>query len=109
MLNTKQYFKQVDASLAVEELNNEVAAALGGGEYALQVYKDRNFQNLIGEFNFGPGRLPPKLDNQISSIKVNKGTRRFSDLPNWAEKFLILRPGKYPELGGFDFDFFISF
>lgn len=85
-----------------------MAATIQGGKYTLQVYKDRNFRNLIGGFNSASGRLPPKLDKQISSIKVNKGTWRFSDLPNWVEKSLILRPGKYLELGGFDFDDRIS-
>lgn len=97
MSNTEEYFNQFDA-IAVKELDDEVAATIQGGKYDLQVYKDPNFQNLLGELNLSPGRLPPKLDNQISSIKINNGRWRFSDLPNEQGLSVTFDPGSYQVL-----------
>ncbi|MEI2582673.1 hypothetical protein [Scytonema sp. PRP1] len=100
MLNTKEYLKKLDADLAVKEINDEVAANLQGGKYALQVYKDPGFRNLIGEFNVSPGKLLPGLDNQISSIKINTGKWRFAndDPRSNPNRVITLEPGEYPTL-----------
>ncbi|MCC5648384.1 hypothetical protein LC609_00770 [Nostoc sp. XA013] len=42
MLNTKEYFNQLESTLAVKELDNETAAAIQGGA-ALELYKDTVF------------------------------------------------------------------
>lgn len=97
MSNTEEYFKQLDA-LAVKEIDDEVAAYIQGGKYDLQLYKDPGFQNSLGEFNRSPGPLPPKLDNQISSIKIHRGRWRFSDLSNGQGFNVILGPGSYSTL-----------
>lgn len=97
MSNTKEYFKQLDA-IAVKELDDEVAATIQGGKYALQVYKDPDFRNLLGEFNLSPGRLPPRLDNQISSIRINRGRWKFFDHPNLQGTSVVFGRGAYSDL-----------
>jgi hypothetical protein len=78
MLNTKQ----VEASLAVEELDNEVAATIQGGA-DLEVYRHVNAKDLLGTFNFGSSTLSSNANNQISSVRVNAGRWRFYEYPHY--------------------------
>lgn len=78
MLNTKQ----VEATLAVEELDNEVAATIQGGAN-LEVYRHINGRDLLGTFNVGSSALSSNANNQISSVRVNGGRWRFFENFNY--------------------------
>jgi len=78
MLNTKQ----VEATLAVEELDNEVAAAIQGG-YDLQVYRHANGRDLLGDLNTSRSSLSSNANDQISSVRVNAGRWRFYEHANY--------------------------
>ena len=68
---------------AFEELDNETAAAIGGGADKIQVYRDSNLRVPLGGYNTGSSsRLSPVSNDKISSIKVNAGTWVLYDLPN---------------------------
>jgi hypothetical protein len=82
MLNTKQ----VEATLAVEELDNEVAAGIQGG-YDMKVYRHVNSGDWLGSFNFGKDVLSSDANNQISSVLVNAGRWRFFEYPNYLGRF----------------------
>jgi hypothetical protein len=82
MLNTKQ----VEATLAVEELDNEVAAAIQGG-YDMEVYRHIGGRDRLGSFNFGRDVLSSDANNQISSVLVNAGRWRFFEYPNYLGRF----------------------
>jgi len=66
---------------AFEELDNETAAAIGGGA-KIEVYRDSNSRVNLGSFNTGSAQLSALANNKISSIKVNAGTWVLYDLPN---------------------------
>lgn len=78
MLNTKQ----VEATLAVEELDNEVAATIQGGA-GLDVYRHVNGRDLLGSFNFASSSLSSNANNQISSVRINAGRWKFYEYPNY--------------------------
>ncbi|AFY89184.1 beta/gamma crystallin-related protein [Chroococcidiopsis thermalis] len=82
MLNTKEYFNQLDTTLAVQELDNETSAAIQGG-YNLQLFDDYDAKTgLLGSFNKG-GKANLIADNKISSIKIKGGQWRFYEHPNF--------------------------
>lgn len=74
MKNNQHEFKQLDA-IAVKELDDEVAAAIGGG-YSLQLYDDDDakLDQLLGSFDYGS---KPRLINndKISTIVINDDTK----------------------------------
>ncbi len=77
MLNTKEHFNQLDATLAVNEIDNETAAGIQGG-VNLTLYNKDNFTGVLGEFNFGKvPRLSVRADNKIESIKITAGKWQF--------------------------------
>lgn len=79
MLNTKENFNQLDATLAVKELDNETAATIQGG-WDLIAYNGFNGKGtVLGKFNFGDSKLSEKGNNKISSVRINAGRWRFSD------------------------------
>jgi len=78
MLNTKQ----VEATLAVEELDNEVAAAIQGG-YDLQVYRHANGIDLLGDLGTSRSSLSSNANDQISSVRVGVGRWLFYEHANY--------------------------
>jgi hypothetical protein len=82
MLNTKQ----VEATLAVEELDNEVAAAIQGG-YDLQVYRHANGNDWLGSFDTSLSALSSNANDQISSVHVTKGGWRFYEHANYGGNY----------------------
>jgi hypothetical protein len=98
MLNTKENFNQLDATLAVNELDDEIAAACSGGA-AVTLYEN-------GRFNRDKdGRVLP-VDGNIanlgsfnditSSFKITSGRWNFYADENY-NNFLFSRgPGSYP-------------
>jgi hypothetical protein len=98
MSNTKQNFNQLDATLAVKELDNETAAAIQGGA-ALELYgKTGAFgaSDSLGSFNVG-GRatLSSRADNQISSVLIKDGTWKFYEDANYKGKSITFTRGRY--------------
>jgi hypothetical protein len=84
MLNTKQ----VEATLAVEELDNEVAAAIQGGS-ALTLYRHANGNDWLGSFDTSLSALSSNANDQISSVHVNYGSGwRFYEHANYGGGFL---------------------
>lgn len=70
MLNAKEYFNQLDATLALEELGDEVAATCSGGVALL--YQDDNFKGR-GPLRFYDGESDLRkwnFNDQTSSIKI---------------------------------------
>jgi hypothetical protein len=82
MLNTKQ----VEATLAVKELDNEVAAAIQGG-YDLTLYRHINGRDWLGSFNTRRPVLSSNANDQISSVHVNDGGWRFYEHANYRGNF----------------------
>jgi hypothetical protein len=102
MLNTKQ----VEATLAVEELDNEVAAAIQGGrQYALEVYRhaNGNDNDRLGRFDTKLSALSSNANDQISSIRVNAGRWMFYEDANYqGRSFELKTPGLYNLPSGFN-------
>lgn len=75
MLNTKKHFNQLDATLAVKELDNETAAAIQGGA-SLTLYDDADsrLDQTLGSFNFG-GKKSLISNDKISTIVINDSTK----------------------------------
>ncbi|MEH1836677.1 MAG: beta/gamma crystallin-related protein [Nostoc sp.] len=92
MLSTKENLKQLDATLAVKELDNETAAAIQGG-YALEVFDDYNYTDRIGSFNVRSPQV--KANDRISSIQVNAGTWRFYVDADYKGTYFEVGPGRY--------------
>src|SRR4028118_781092 len=89
MLNTKQ----VEATLAVEELDNEAAAAIQGG-YDLQVYRHANGIDMLGDFSTSRSFLSSNANDQISSIRVKAGTWRFYEHADYGGRVWdVIAPG----------------
>ena len=83
MLNTKEYFNQLDATLAVNEIDNETAATIQGGA-AMTLYRHGIGSEILGEFNGGGlRRLSTNANNQASSVKITAGKWKFYDYPEW--------------------------
>ncbi|MEH2448089.1 MAG: hypothetical protein V7K18_20650 [Nostoc sp.] len=92
MLNTKEYFNQLESTLAVKELDNETAAIIQGG-YDLIAYSEPNGKGVLGSFNLGSPKLSTKGNNKISSVRINKGVWRLYNFFNYNTK------GGYETLG----------
>ena len=81
MLNTKEYFNQLDATLAVNEIDNETAAAIQGGA-SLRVFNyGTNPRQQLGEFNYGKVDQVSKSADKISPLQIlaNKVWRFYAD------------------------------
>jgi hypothetical protein len=80
MLNTKQ----LDATLAVNELDNQTAAAIQGGA-AMTLYRHANLTgDILAAFDGGGVRtMSSNADNQASSVRITEGKWKFYDLPYW--------------------------
>ena len=88
MLNTKEYFKQLDATLSVMELDDEVAATCSGGV----AYTGSNDPDVIlyidgglagsslkvnASLNDGLKNLGKKFNDKVSSFIIRKGKWNF--------------------------------
>ncbi len=78
MLNTKENFNQLDATLAVNEIDNEAAATIQGGA-DLIIYRDYGDKSTwLGQFNTkSPYELSKTANDAISGVIINKGTWKF--------------------------------
>jgi len=94
MSNTKEYFNQLDATLAIEELDNETAAAIQGG-HGLEVYRHANLGDHLGSFNYGSPGLSSNANDQISSVRVNSGQWRFYEHANYQGESFVLGTGTW--------------
>ncbi|MDZ8035903.1 beta/gamma crystallin-related protein [Nostoc sp. DedSLP04] len=99
MLNTKQNFNQLDATLAVEELDNEVAATCSGGAALLYQNDGFNQGNSGRRLRFFEGTDNLGIYNfndQTSSIRIT-GSRSWVFYPdiNNQGRPVTLRPGEY--------------
>lgn len=91
----QEYFNQLDATLAVNELDNETAAAIQGG-HDLEVYRHANYGDRMGSYNIGWSDLSSKANanDQISSVIVNAGQWRFYEHANYqGASFVVGRGG----------------
>lgn len=89
MLNTKE----VETTLAVEELDNEVAAAIQGG-YDMEIYQHANGIQLLGHFNQSKSFLASRENDKISSIRVNAGKWRFYEHADYSGRVWdVITPG----------------
>ncbi|MDZ8035902.1 beta/gamma crystallin-related protein [Nostoc sp. DedSLP04] len=96
MLNTKEKFKQIDATLAVEELDNEVAATCSGGLDVAYLYQDDGFEGRRLTFYEGTDDLGIyNFNDKTSSITVigNKSWVFYQDINNRG-RAVTLRPGR---------------
>lgn len=94
MLNTKEYFNQIDTTLPVQEMDNETAAAIQGG-YDLEVYRHANLKDRLGSANYGWSRLSSNANDQISSVRVNSGLWRFYEHANYKGASFVLGRGEW--------------
>jgi hypothetical protein len=90
MLNTKEYFNQLNATLAVNEIDNETAANIQGG-WNMQAFDNDNYTGLLGSFNYG-GKKKLIHNDQISSIIIRKGQWRFYKDANYKGAAYTLGP-----------------
>jgi Beta/Gamma crystallin len=93
----QQMFTELTAEFeapAFQELDNETAAAIGGGAN-IDVYRDSNLRVKLGSFNFGSARLSPAANDKISSVRVNAGTWRLYEHVNYQGRFVTYRPGSH--------------
>lgn len=121
MLNTKEYFKQLNATLTVIELDDAVAATCSGGAPKFYTTGDNPDVFLYDEKNFGlkGGKLginaelyggDSNLDNALvgsgwnnrtSSIIVVRGTWKIYQDSGYKGKSKTLKPGRYANAKAF--------
>lgn len=99
MLNTKENFNQLDATLAVEELDNEVAATCSGGVAFLYQNDGFNQGDPGRRLRFSEGTDDLRTYNfndETSSIVItgNKSWVFYRDINNKGPA-VTLRPGSY--------------
>lgn len=94
----EQLFTELTGIAGVQELDNEAAAAIQGGD-ALELYKDTGVfgaSGLLGSFNTGgKRRLSSNANDQISSIVIRDGRWRFYENENYGGASLEFGPGRY--------------
>jgi len=79
---------------AFEELDNETAAAIGGGA-KIEVYRDSNSRVSLGSFNTGSAQLSLAANDKISSIKVNEGAWTLYEHANFRGQSVMYGPGSH--------------
>ena len=75
---------------AFTELDNETAAAIGGG-WNMQVFDNENFTQVLGSFNSG-GKKRLIHNDQISSIVISEGQWRFYEHADYKGAAYTLGP-----------------
>jgi hypothetical protein len=117
MLNTKEYFNQLDAILAVKELDDEVAATCSGGKIYfggsdpdVLLFEDKNYGGDVLKINATNGDGDGNLDNsafgsgwnnKTSSITIKRGTWQIFQNDGYKGKSKTLKPGKYANSSAF--------
>ncbi|MEH2289035.1 beta/gamma crystallin-related protein [Nostoc sp.] len=115
MSNTKENFNQLDVTLAVKELDNEVAATCSGGAPKFYtggsnpdviLYDDINFGSKAalpinaelygGDSNLDNSAIGSGWNNRTSSIKVIRGTWKIYRDSGYKGTVVTLKPGSYP-------------
>lgn len=81
MLNNKENFNQIDATLAVKEIPDEAASTCSGGLAPVSLYADENYEgeefkvwgndDNLDDRKWGVGK---DFNNKTSSIIVRRGT-----------------------------------
>lgn len=117
MLNTKEYFNQLDAILAVKELDDEVAATCSGGKIYFDgpnpdvlLFEDNNYGGGVLRINATNGAGDENLDNSLvgsgwnnktSSIKIVRGEWQIFQDDGYKGKSKTLKPGSYSKASAF--------
>jgi hypothetical protein len=86
MLNTKEYFQNLEATPAFQELDNQTAAAIQGGA-AMTLYRHANLTgDILAEFNGGGVRtMSSNANDQASSVRITEGKWKFYDARYWLD------------------------
>ncbi len=107
MLNTKEYFNQLDATLTVMELDDEVAATCSGGAAPVTLYEDTNYGGAAydvygNDDNLDNSAFGSGWNNRTSSIVIRKGTWTIFEDSGYKGRSKVLGPGRYstPEAFG---------
>jgi hypothetical protein len=79
---------------AFEELDNEKAAAIGGGA-KIELYRDSNFGGFLGGYNTASARLSPAANDKTSSIKVNEGVWALYEYANFRGQSIMYAQGSH--------------
>ena len=94
----EQLFTELTGIAGVQELDNEAAAAIQGGD-ALELYNDTGVfgaSGLLGEFNRGgKAKLSSKANDKISSIVIHDGRWRFYEHENYGGASIEFGSGRY--------------
>ncbi|MCC5663615.1 beta/gamma crystallin family protein [Nostoc sp. CHAB 5784] len=101
MLNPKEYFKQLDATLTVMELDDEVAATCSGGAAPVSLYEDINYGGAVNNIYGNDDNLDNALrgsgwNNRTSSIVIREGTWTIFEDSGYKGRSKVLGPGRYP-------------
>ena len=79
---------------AFEELDNETAAAIGGGG-AIDVYRDSGIRVLLAGYDTSTARVGPTINDRISSVKVNAGRWTLYENANFQGRSVTYGRGSY--------------
>jgi hypothetical protein len=84
MLKTKDDFQNLEATLAVKELDNQTAAAIQGGA-AMTLYRHTNLGgDILAEFDGGGVRtMSSNANDQASSVTITEGEWAFYEDSEW--------------------------
>lgn len=117
MSNIKEYFKQLDAILAVKELDDEVAATCSGGRVIIGglnpdiILRDDEAPRSLelprrGELRINasigegiPNLAKYQFNDVTDSISIGQGTWAFYKDENYRGQSVIRKPGSLPLLG----------
>jgi Beta/Gamma crystallin len=104
MSNMNSQTQSLSNLIGVQDLPNEVAAAIQGGA-SMELYETPDKKNRLGSFNFGRvPRLSENADNKISSIAISEGEWIFYKDPDFKGASLRLPKADYWTLKGAKFN-----
>lgn len=95
MSNLNLQTNLLDENSMVQQLSDEVSAVVQGGGRALEAFRHANFVDKLGEFDWGSSKLSSNSNNQISSLKIHRGTWSFYDGYYYLGRLGTLGPGSY--------------
>ncbi|MEH2242813.1 beta/gamma crystallin-related protein [Nostoc sp.] len=101
MSNINNHGVDMNNDVLFQELSCEKAATIQGG-YALEIYRDINFQNPIFFTDSDYSYIGNASNDQISSIRINQGNWAFYADANFKGTKITLGPGAYPFTGYLD-------
>ncbi len=82
----------------VQDLSQESAAAIQGGA-AVELYDHSNFRGLLVSTNVGTPNVGSRVNDRVTSIKINQGVWRFYVDSNYRGVSTDLGPGQYANIG----------